>query len=74
MRKQILHAKVTQILDEYQHIDLVHPHQKFSDSDEWQHGYPEGGDSKFGTIMYSDKLKQWRRPNFEEFYGGSVVD
>ena len=46
----------------------------YPESDDWKQVYPSDGDSKYGTIVYSEKLKLYRNPSFIEFYGGAVVD
>lgn len=71
MREQISSDKANRIRETYEYVDQD---EGFTPSDDWKHVYPVGADSKYGTFVYSDKLKMWRGPTMMEFYGGAVVD
>lgn len=46
-------------------------HQNATD---WEMRYKQGNDSKYGSLMYSPSLNQFRARTFTEFYGDGIVD
>jgi hypothetical protein len=73
-RQAIPQEKLIYIKQTYKMLETGKMGFDYPPAPDWQHVYAQGGDSKYGTIVYSDSLQAWRGPSFDEFYGGAAVD